>query len=114
MLEVLNALALTDDRLQLLRSAEELNEARYKDEYESRLDVLEALIRDALAVSLGAPEEQIVNLDLLPKLSAIGRKINSARAAMWISQIEELREQLIVNINRKVATDALFMSMASS
>jgi len=27
-------------------------------------------------------------------------------------QIEDLREQLIVNINRKVTTDALFLVMA--
>jgi len=114
MLEVVEALALRGDRLQLLRSAEELNEARYKDEYEARLDILETLIRDALALSLGAPEAHIVNVDLLTQLSAIGGKMNSAQAGAWISQIEELREQLVVNINRKVATDALFMSMASA
>jgi DNA polymerase-3 subunit delta' len=114
MLEVVKALALRGDRLQLLRSAEELNEARYKDEYEARLDILETLIRDALALSLGAPEAQIVNADLLTQLRAIGEKVNGAQAVSWISQIEELREQLIVNINRKVATDALFMSMASA
>src|SRR6266498_6147569 len=114
MLGVLQALTAAEDRIQLLRSAEELNEARYKDEYEARLDILETLIRDALALSLGAPEAHIVNVDLLTQLSAIGGKINSAQAGAWISQIEELREQLVVNINRKVATDALFMSMASA
>src|SRR5436190_13409841 len=40
MLKVLNALVLSDDRAQLLRSAEQLNEAQYKDEFEERLDVL--------------------------------------------------------------------------
>src|SRR6185436_20208873 len=43
MMRVLQALALNDDRVQLLRSAEEFNDARHKDEYESRLDILEAL-----------------------------------------------------------------------
>jgi len=110
MLKVVKALGV--DRLQLLHSAEELNEARYKDEYEARLDILETLFRDTLALSLGASEAQIINADLLTELRAIGEKVDSAQAASWISQIEELREQLIVNINRKVATDALFMSMA--
>lgn len=113
MLEVLNALALTGDRLQLLRSSEELNDARYKDEYEARLDMLETLIRDALALAVGTPPTQIINVDLLSQLSQISQRITSTQAAAWISQIEELREQLIVNINRKAATDALFMSMAS-
>lgn len=113
MLEVLNALALTGDRLQLLRSSEELNEARYKDEYEARLDMLETLIRDALALAVGTPHTQIINVDLLSQLSRISQRITTTQAAAWITQIEELREQLIVNINRKVATDALFMSMAS-
>ncbi|MEP6743066.1 MAG: DNA polymerase III subunit, partial [bacterium] len=53
MLKVLEALTLSDDRLQLLRSAEQLNEAQYKDEYETRLDVLETLIRDVWMLSLG-------------------------------------------------------------
>ena len=36
----------------------------------------------------------------------------SSRAADWILQIEDMREPLIVNINRKVTTDALFLVMA--
>lgn len=114
MLRVLNALALSDDRTGLLRSAEELNEARYKDEYEARLDVLETLIRDAWMLSLQVPVESIVNEDLLPQLEKISQHLDSGRPAGWILQIEEMREQLIVNINRKAATDALFLTMAAA
>ena len=46
------------------------------------------------------------------QLSEISRGIDPDRAAAWILQIEDLREQLIVNINRKVSTDALFTAMA--
>ncbi len=114
MLEVLQALAVTDDRVQLLRSAEEFNDARHKDEYESRLDILETLIRDAWMLTLHAPIEGVVNEDLLPELSKISERLDSRRPAGWISQIEEMREQLIVNINRKAATDALFLTMAAA
>jgi len=38
--------------------------------------------------------------------------MDAGRAADWILQIEDLREALIVNINRKVTTDALFLTMA--
>ena len=114
MLQVLQALSISEDRIQLLRSAEELNEAKYKDEYEARLDILETLIRDAWILSLRTPDESIVNEDLLPQLQKISASLDSRRPAGWISQIEEMREQLIVNINRKAATDALFLTMAAA
>jgi len=55
-----------------------------------------------------------VNEDLLPQLEKISQGINSSRAASWILEIEDMREQLIVNINRKVATDSLFLTMTGS
>src|ERR1044072_7014879 len=112
MLGVLNALVMTNDRAQLLRSAEQLNEAQYKEEFEERLDVLETLIRDAWMLSLGVNRELLVNEDLFADLEKISKRIDAGRAADWILQIEDLREQLIVNINRKVTTDALFLTMA--
>jgi DNA polymerase-3 subunit delta' len=112
MLKVLNALVVSEDRAQLLRAAEQLNEAQYKEEFEERLDVLETLIRDAWMLSLGVNSEQLVNEDLLTELREISEKIDSSRAADWILQIEDLREQLIVNVNRKLSTDALFLVMA--
>lgn len=114
MLKVLEALAKGDDRLQLLRSAEELNEAQYKDEFETRLDVLETLIRDVWLLSLRVDAEIIVNHDVLPQLKEIAKGLDSTRPAIWIGQIEEMREQLVVNINRKPATDALFLAMAAT
>ena len=112
MLKVLNALVISEDRAQLLRSAEQLNEAQYRDEFEERLDVLETLIRDAWMLSLGVEPGRLVNEDLTTELQEVSRKLDSARTADWILQIEDLREQLIVNINRKVTTDALFLVMA--
>lgn len=114
MLTILKALAVSDDRIQLLRSAEEFNDARHKDEFESSLDILETLIRDAWMLSLDAPSENVVNEDLLPQLAKVSERLDSRRPASWISQIEEMREQLIVNINRKAATDALLLTMAAA
>ena len=115
MLEVLEGLVRSDGRLQLLRSAEQLNEAQYKDEYEARLDVLETLIRDLWLLSLKAEDVGIiVNEDVLPELKNMATGLDSKRPAIWIGQIEEMREQLVVNINRKPATDALFLTMAAA
>lgn len=114
MLRILQALTVSDDHIQLLRSSEEFNDARHKDEYEPRLDILEALIRDAWMLALQAPSDSVVNEDLLPELKKISERLDGRRPADWISQIEELREQLLVNINRKSATDALLLTMAAA
>jgi len=113
MLSVLRALTLTSDRVELLQAAESLAAARDRHEYELRLDVLEILIRDAWALALGRPVESIVNGDLLAPLRQIAAEVKSERAAAWLKQIEELRGTLEVNINRKIASDALFLSMST-
>jgi len=114
MLQVLTALAITGDQSRLLRLAEEMNEAKHKDEYEFGLELLETLIRDSLMLSVGINSAKVINEDVLPQLQKISERIDSRSATSWISRIEELREQLVVNVNRKPATDALFLSMASS
>lgn len=114
MLQVLTAVAITGDHSRLLRLAEEMNDAKHKDEYEFALELLETLIRDALIVSFGVSSGRVINEDVLPQLLKISERIDSRSATSWISRIEELREQLIVNVNRKPATDALFLSMAGS
>ena len=114
MLAALTSLTLTGDRAELLRSAERLAAIKDRDEYEQSLEVLEALIRDAWALSLGRPKETIVNIDVLPELRRIAGDLRSAQAASWLRQIEELRGALEVNLNRKIASDALFLTMAST
>jgi len=113
-MNLLTALTLTGDHVELLRSAEGLAAAKDRDEYEQLLDVLEALIRDAWALSLGRPQETIVNADFLSELQKIADEMRSSQAASWLSQIEELRGTLEVNINRKIASDALLMTMATA
>ena len=113
MLAILDSLTVNPDRVQLLRSSEELAAAKDRDDYEQMLDVLESLIRDAWALALGHGEETVVNYDLLKELKKIAGALSSEQAAAWLSQIEELRGALEVNLNRRIATDALVMTMAS-
>jgi DNA polymerase III subunit delta' len=114
MLEVLRALTINDDRVALLRSAEALAAAKERQEYEERLGTLETLIRDAWALALGRPAATIVNQDLELPLNQIAKVLQSSQAAAWLTQIEELRGTLEVNVNRKIASDALFLTMADS
>lgn len=113
MLAVLTSLVLTGDRAQLLRSAEQLAASKDRDEYEQRLEVLETLISDAWALALGREPATIVNADLTRALVEVAGELKSSQAAAWLRQIEELRAALEVNINRRIASDALFLSMTT-
>ena len=103
---------MTGDRGQLLRSAEGLAGEKDRSGYEQSLDVLESLIRDAWGLALGRPRKSTVNTDLYEDLERIAAELKSAQAANWLSEIEEVRAALEVNINRRVASDALMMAMA--
>jgi DNA polymerase-3 subunit delta' len=114
MLRVVEALASEGgDRARLLRAAEELGDAKNKDEYEPRLDALEILVRDLWLLSLGGAEAQLVNRDLRESLARLASGLRPARPARWLTRIEDLRGQLAVNVNRRAATDALFLSMSA-
>jgi DNA polymerase-3 subunit delta' len=113
MLVVVEALAQGSDRAKLLRAAEELGDAKNKEEYEPRLDVLELLIRDLWMLALTGEGVGVINEDLRERLSRLASGLKPARAARWLASVEELRAQLSVNVNRRIATDALFLSMAS-
>jgi DNA polymerase-3 subunit delta' len=114
MLAVLKALTLTGNRVQLLRSAEALGAARDRADYEESLAILETLIRDAWALAMGRPAETIANSDVLKELEKIAAELRSEKAASWLSQIEELRGTLEVNINKKIASDGLMLKMAAA
>ena len=114
MLHVVHALTLNKDRTRLLRTSEEMNDPKRKDEYEARLDVLATLIHDVWTLTLGATDEQVVNEDLRAQLSKMASQTESHKAGCWLSQLEMHRRGLDVNINRKVATDALFLTMAEN
>jgi DNA polymerase-3 subunit delta' len=113
MLGVVEALASGTDRARLLRAAEELGDAKNKDEYEPRLDVLELLIRDLWMIALTGEGAGVVNEDLRERLSRLAQGLRPSRASRWLSRVEGLRAQLAVNVNRRAATDALFLSMAA-
>jgi DNA polymerase-3 subunit delta' len=114
MFEVLKALTITGNRVQLLRSAEALAAARDRADYEESLSILEALIRDAWALALGRPAETIANPDILKELGKVAAEMRSDKAASWLSQIEEVRGTLEVNINKKIASDGLLLKMAAA
>jgi DNA polymerase-3 subunit delta' len=111
MLRALESLGRGSDFLTLLKTAEEIADPKNKDDYETYLEILQTLIRDVWAIRLGS-DAAVVNADLNARLRTIADSADSRRLAAWLEGIESLREQLAVNLNRKIASDALFMRMA--
>lgn len=113
MLKVLESILLEENRSELLRTAEEMNDAKNKDDFEIKLDILQNLIHDIWAISNEAGAKILVNVDLTNDLKKLATRAESKKLSAWLSEIETLREGLAVNLNRKIATDALFMQMAN-
>lgn len=112
MLNVLDSLLVKKDRSILLRAAEDMNDAKNKDNYDAALETLETLIHDVWTLRLGN-KEQIVNADIEKQLTNLAESADAKRLAAWLVQIETTRQNFNVNLNRKIATDALFMQMAN-
>ncbi len=113
MLKVLQSLLIENNRAFLLKTAEEMNDAKNKDAYENFLDILQTLIHDIWKIKLGADEFSVVNRDYKTQIKILAEKSDAKRLAKWLKEIELLRENFAVNLNKKIATDALFMQMAN-
>jgi DNA polymerase-3 subunit delta' len=114
MLKVLQAVAAKPNHLALLKAGEEMNDAKNKDDYEFYLVILQTLIHDIWILKHGGREVTPVNIDLRSELNKLSETAENKRLAAWLGEIENLRETLAVNINRKIATDALFVKMAAA
>lgn len=114
MIKVLQSLLSQENRGVLLKTAEEMNDAKNKEDYEGFLDVLQTLIHDVWSLALGSDEFAIVNRDYKTQLKILADRSDARRLARWLREIETMRELFAVNLNRKIATDALFMQMAAA
>ena len=113
MLAVVTNAIETGDRVALLRLAEELNDAKNKEYFEEELEILETLIHDVWSIGVRGPGEHTLNIDIEPRLVSLAGEARRDHLAMWLAAIQTLRDGFAVNINRKMATDALFVGIAS-
>ncbi len=113
MLKVVESLVVSENRAILMRTTEEMNDAKNKDSYNEYLDILQTLIHDVWTLCLNETSENIVNSDLAIQLKRLAGNAEKNKLASWLKEIETLRENFAVNLNKKIATDALFMRMAN-
>ncbi len=114
MMGVLRNAVETGDRAALLRISEEMNDAKNKESFEENLDILESLIHDVWTLRMSGEDSRIVNTDLTNDLSRIADNAMGLDLDSWLGRIETMRENFAVNINRKIAADSLFVTMAGA
>lgn len=112
MLNVIRAAA-DDSKQALLAASEEMTDAKNKEEFEEKLEILQGLVHDIWLLRNEADRQSILNTDIATDLYLLSGDIDSRTLSRWLGEIETLQENFIVNINRKVATDALFLEMAA-
>lgn len=112
MLSILHDAVIGHDLASLLSAAERLNDPRNKTDYEEGLNTLETLVRDIWLITLDPETELLVNADIRADLDNLSLAAAPSQPARWLESIESVREGFMVNINRKIATDALFMEIA--
>ncbi len=113
MLSVITSVIENGDRALLLRTSESMNDAKNKDTFEDNLDLLQSLIHDVWTLRIGGDASRVVNTDLTDKLSSLAGVSGRADMPAWLSAIDNLRENLAVNVNRRIAVDALFVTIAA-
>lgn len=113
MLRVLESAITGANRAALLQTSEAMSDAKNKDAFESSLETLQALIRDVWIVRMGGDRKATVNFDIIERLEKLALQAPENRLAGWVAEIELLRESLLVNVNKKVATGSLFTQMAA-
>jgi DNA polymerase III subunit delta' len=110
-LKVAESLIVNHNRAVLLKVAEEMNDAKNKDFYEDYLNILQTVVHDIWLLNL-KNEAEIINADVKVQLNRLAKNADRKRLAEWLKEIEVLRENFTVNLNKKIAADALFMRMA--
>ena len=98
---------------EMLQIGEQLNDAKNKDDFEDNLAILETLVHDVWLAASGGDPNTMTNLDIGEQIVSIANGLPKARPAAWLNEIETMRQNFSVNINRKIATDTIFTKMAA-
>jgi len=112
-IEAIRSAMIDTNRSRLITASERLNDAKNKDRFEDNLAVIESLIRDLWLVKNSSQKDGVSNIDIFDDLKKMAARIDRGKLALTLAEIESLRGALLVNINRKTATDTLFLNMSA-
>ena len=106
-LEVLQSAIMNRDVADILKRSEKIGGIKSTPEFEAFLDMLQSMIHKVWSTRIGGENTSDEDIRKLADNADVDR------LAAWLSQIEEIRGSLAVNINKKIAADALLVRMAA-
>ena len=112
LIELMELLMSGNNRVRLLKAAEHYGKQE-REAYEKMLSSMLLLLRDIFRIAALGNPNGIINIDAEDRLLILAEKIGLLRVTAWVRQIDELRANLRININRQIATEAAFLSMSA-
>ncbi|HZS04852.1 MAG TPA: DNA polymerase III subunit delta' [Blastocatellia bacterium] len=110
LLAIIELLAAGDSRYRLLKAAEYLGKQE-RDVFEKKLELLTSLLRDLFLLAAGGGRAAVTNIDVLDRLEPLAQKAGLPCLIAWTEKFNELRDNLKININRQVATEAALLEL---
>jgi DNA polymerase III subunit delta' len=108
-LELIDLMLRRRQRVRLLKAAEYFGR-KERPEFESRLAILRLLLRDILCVRL-ASQQEVINDDTLTRLAELADSTTPALLTTIIERLSALERDMVRNINRQAALEALFLEL---
>ena len=112
LIELLELLASGENRYRLLKAAEYFGKQE-RDAFEKKFDLLARLLRDLILLDAGRLASEIVNIDEAQRLARLSSEIGGRRLIEWVAKFRDLRANLVININRQVAMEAVLLEVGS-
>jgi len=109
MIELLDVYSTSGDLVRLLGAAEYLGRKLEREEFEAHLDVLTILLQDVVYLKVGEAGDLLTNLDVAPRLERIAESLSFDRIAQLNEGIETTLFNLIRNVNRQLAMEAVLI-----
>jgi DNA polymerase III subunit delta' len=110
MMELIEALAVTRDTIKLMNLAEYLGRKLDKAEFEHHIDLLMILLEDIFHLKVGKSLESLTNADIVKRLEPIAEVTSVEKITAWVEQIEGVLQNLVRNINRHIAMEAILIT----
>ena len=110
-LGLLDTLLVARDTIRLINAAEYLGRKLEREEFEDHLDVLMLLLSDLFRLKLGQDAESLTNADVADRLKRQAEAASLDQIMDCAARVEELWQSLSRNVNRRLATEALLISV---
>ncbi|MEO8648310.1 MAG: DNA polymerase III subunit [Acidobacteriota bacterium] len=113
MIEVLRSILETRDRAALLKISDVLSDVENRSVFDENMALLQTLIHDVWMLNLGAGHDRLMHPDLASEHARFAEMADERDLRSWLLEIEAVCQQAEVNVNRRIAADALFMKMSA-